>query len=258
MTDRPALSPGARIGLPIVGVLTTIGLWWLTTILLDIEPLFLPAPPDVLDAFASNAGYLAEETWSTLWATLTGFGLAALGGLLAGMLLTSSRVLEQATLPMIVAFNAVPKVSLIPLLVLWMGYGAKPRITLVVLVAFFPVMVSTMAGLTSTPTELIELTRSLDASRLRTYRTVRLPWALPQVFVGLKVAMTLALIGAVVAEIQSPNAGLGAIILTTQQSADTPLAFAAIGLLAILGVSLFYLVVAAERLAVPWARQVTA
>ncbi|MEE6260419.1 ABC transporter permease [Plantactinospora sonchi] len=257
MSGRSALPPVARIGLPVAGVATAIGLWWLSTIVLDIDPLFLPAPPDVVDAFVLEGGYLAEEAWSTLWATLAGFGIAAVGGLLAGMLLTSSRLLEQAAMPIIVAFNAIPKVSLVPLLILWMGYGAKPRITLIVLVAFFPIMVSTMSGLTSTPTELTELTRSLDASRAQTYRKVRLPWALPQVFVGLKVGMTLALIGAVVAEIQSPNAGLGSVILTTQQSANTPLAFAAISILAVFGIGLFYLVAAAERLAVPWARQIT-
>ncbi|MBE1485101.1 ABC transporter permease [Plantactinospora soyae] len=258
MTSRSELSRGSRIGLPIAGTVVGIGLWWLLTVVFDIRTLFLPSPPDVVDAFFREPSYLFTETWATLWATITGFAIAAVAGLLGGMLLTSSRIVEQATLPMIVAFNAVPKVSLVPLLIVWVDYGPRMRISLVVLIAFFPILVSTMAGLTSTPAELTELTRSLSASRLKTYLKVRLPWALPQLFVGMKVGITLALIGAVVAEIQSPNAGLGSIITASGQSADTSLAFAAITLLAVLGVGLFYLVVAAERLAVPWARQISA
>lgn len=258
MTSKPNLPRGSRIGLPIVGTVVAVGLWWLLTVIFDIRTFFLPAPPDVVDAFSREPNYLLGETWATLWATLAGFAVAALAGLLGGILLTSSRIVEQATLPMIVAFNAIPKVSVIPLLIVWVGYGPKTTISLVVLISFFPILVSTMAGLTSTPADLSELTRSLSATRLKTYLKVRLPWALPQLFVGLKVGISLALIGAVVAEIQSPNAGLGSIIMVSGQSADTSLAFAAISLLAVLGVGLFYLVVAAERLLVPWARKITA
>jgi NitT/TauT family transport system permease protein len=258
MTSRSELSRSSKIWLPIVGTVVAIGLWWLVTIVFNIRTLFLPSPPDVVDAFSREPRYLFQESWATLWVTLIGFGAAALAGTLGAILLTGSRLVEQASLPMIVAFNAVPKVSLVPLLIVWVDYGPRMRISLVVLIAFFPILVSTMAGLTSTPAELNELTRSLSASRLKTYLKVRLPWALPQLFVGLKVGITLALIGTVVAEIQSPQNGLGSIISNSGQSADTSLAFAAIALLAVLGVGLFYLVVAAERLAVPWARQISA
>ncbi|MEE6305818.1 ABC transporter permease [Plantactinospora veratri] len=258
MTDRRNLSPGARLALPIIGTVVAIALWWLVTIVFDVRTLFLPSPPEVVDAFRRQPGYLFEAAWATLWGTLAGFGLAAVGGIVAALLLTSSRLVEQASLPMIVAFNAVPKVSLVPLLILWIGYDARTKLTLVVLIAFFPVMIATMAGLTSTPTDLYELTRSLSATRLKTYLKVRLPWALPQVFVGLKLGITLSLIGAVVAELQTLNQGLGAIIYNTQQSFDTPLAFAAITLTGVIGISVFYAVVVAERIAVPWARKISA
>ncbi|MBF9128035.1 ABC transporter permease [Plantactinospora sp. S1510] len=257
MTSRSELSRSFKIGLPIVGTVVAIGLWWLVTIVFGIETFFLPSPPDVVDAFSREPHYLLEEAWATLWVTLAGFAVAAVAGMLGGMLLTGSRMIEQATLPMVVAFNAVPKVSLVPLLIVWVDFGPRMRISMVVLIAFFPILVSTMAGLTSTPADLNEFTRSLSASRLKSYLKVRLPWALPQLFVGLKVGITLALIGTVVAEIQSPNGGLGSIIAVSNQSADTSLAFAAIALLAVFGVSLFYLVVAAERLAVPWARHIS-
>jgi NitT/TauT family transport system permease protein len=115
-----------------------------------------------------------------------------------------------------------------------------------------------MAGITSTPAEMGELSRSLSASAWQAYLKIRLPWALPQVFVGLKVAISLAVIGAVVAEISNPSGGLGAVIVLSGMSFDTPLAFAAIVLLALLSTTLFYLVVALERLMVPWARAISA
>ena len=256
--SSPRLSRTSEFGLPIVGTAAAVALWWLLTAVFNIRPYFLPAPPDVIEAFRREPSYLASETWVTLWETLAGFAIATVAGLVTALLLAASRVVERATLPMIVAFNAVPKVAIVPLLIVWMGYGPRPKIALVVLICFFPVVVSTMAGLSSTPAELGELTRSLSASRLKTYVKVRVPWALPQVFVGLKLAISLAVIGAVVAEIQSPNGGLGAVIVLTGQSADTPLAFAAITLLAVLGIGLFYLVVAAERLLLPWAREISA
>jgi NitT/TauT family transport system permease protein len=161
-------------------------------------------------------------------------------------------------LPLLVAVQAVPKVAIAPLLIVWMGFGPSSKIVLVTLLCFFPVVVSTMAGLAATPSELVELARSLEGSRPRTFVKVRIPWALPQVFTGLKLAGSLALIGAVVAQITTPNAGLGAVIVRSGQSADTPLAFAAITLLAAIGISLFYSLVGLERLLLPWARATTA
>lgn len=246
------------IGAPVAGAAVVLAAWWLATILLDIRSYFLPSPPDVVTAFRQQSDYLWSEAWVTLWETLAGFAIAAVTGLAAAAILTASRIVQEAALPMIVALNAVPKVAIVPLLIVWMGYGPLPKITLVVLISFFPVVVATMAGLTSTPGELGELARSLDSPRWKTYLKFRVPWALPQVFVGLKLAISLAVIGAVVAEISSPNSGLGSVIVVAGQGADTPLAFAAIMLLAGLGIGLFYLVGAAERRLLPWARQITA
>jgi NitT/TauT family transport system permease protein len=174
------------------------------------------------------------------------------------MMLTAWKAVERATFPLLVALNSIPKVAVAPLLVVWLGYGPKPKIVLVVLICFFPIVVSTVAGLTSTPADLGELARSLSASWWQGYVKVRLPWALPQVFVGLKLGISLAVIGAVVAEISSPNQGLGAVIVLSGSSLDTPLAFAAIVLLALLSIVLFYLIVALERLLLPWARAISA
>ncbi|BCJ40117.1 ABC transporter permease [Actinoplanes ianthinogenes] len=245
------------VALPIAGVLGTIAVWWAATVVFGIRQIILPAPPDIVAAFRAQPGYLLRETGATATETLTGFGLAVVAGLVVAVLLTAWRAVERAMLPVLVALNSIPKVALAPLLVVWLGFGSRPKVVLVVLICVFPVVVATMAGLTSTPAELGELSRSLSASPWQTYVKIRLPWALPQVFTGLKVAVTLAVIGAVVAEINNPGNGLGAVIVQSGMSLDTPLAFAAITLLAVLSTTLFYLVVALERWLVPWARAIS-
>ncbi|MEV6349466.1 ABC transporter permease [Actinoplanes sp. NPDC051851] len=243
--------------LPVLGPGVAVGVWWAVTVVFGIREFFLPGPGDIVAAFRAQPGYLLREAGTTLVETVVGFGVAAAGGLVLAVVLTAWRGLERAAMPVLVALNAVPKVAVAPLLVVWLGFGMRPKIVLVVLICFFPILVSAMAGLTSTPAELGELSRSLSASVRDTYLKIRLPWALPQVFVGLRVAVSLAVIGAVVAEISNPGAGLGAVIVQSGMSFDTPLAFAAIVLLAILSTGLFYLVVAVERALVPWARAIT-
>lgn len=242
---------------PVVAAAGTIALWWWLTDALSIRSFFLPSPPDIVAAFRSQPGYLMTELGHTVASTLIGYGLATLAGVLIAIGLTASDLIQRAILPLLVAVNAVPKVAIAPLLVVWLGWGLQPKIVLVVLIAFFPIVLSASAGLTSLPIELTELSRSMAASRWQAYARFRLPWALPQIFVGLKVGATLAVIGAVVAEISSPQTGLGAVIALSSTNADTPLAFAAVLLLALLSITLFYTVVAIERLALPWARAIT-
>jgi NitT/TauT family transport system permease protein len=242
--------------LPLIGAVATVAAWWGLTRLFHIRTFFLPAPLDVANAFRDQSSYLLQESWQTLKEMLLGFLIAAVGGLVIAIALAASRTIERLTLPLFVALNAVPKVAVAPLLVVWLGFGSEPKIVMVALISFFPIVVSTMAGLTSTPTDLRELSRSLSASGGQTYLKFRLPWALPQIFTGLKVGITLAVIGAVVSEIASPQHGLGAVILLSGQNLDTPLAFAAITLLALMSVALFYLVVGVERLLLPWAKEI--
>jgi NitT/TauT family transport system permease protein len=243
--------------LPALGAIAVIGLWWLLVILLGIKPIILPTPADVLRSFQHLPGYLLEQSWSTLSVTVIGYALATVTGLVTAVLLTSSRALEQAMLPVLVAANAVPKIAVAPLLLLWMDFGPAPRIFMATLLSVFPIVVSAMSGLTSAPAELIELAASLSASRWQTYRKLRFPWALPQIFVGLKLAVSLAVIGAVIGEFSGGDRGLGYVVVASGGSADTALAFAAIGLLSLMSVVLFYLVVAVERLLLPWAREIT-
>ncbi|GIF18248.1 NitT/TauT family transport system permease protein [Actinoplanes tereljensis] len=256
MTDFDAGSRTSRVwtnvGLPILGVIITVTGWWAITAAFHIDPFYVPSPADVVDTFLRTPEFLLQETWTTLQRVLIGFAIAVALGLVIAVTLAASRTVERMAMPILAAINAVPKVALAPLLLVWMGFGDSPKIVMVVLVSFFPVIVSTMAGLTSTPDDLQELTRSLKASWWQTFVKVRLTWALPQVFVGLKVATPLAIIGAVIGEVVNPDRGLGSVIAGSGASNDTPLAFAALVLLAVTGVVLFYLVAGIERLLVPW------
>jgi NitT/TauT family transport system permease protein len=258
MTDISSSSPLSRVWtnavLPALGAVIAVGLWWALTAALHVDPFYVPSPADVVDAFLRTPRFLLQETWTTFQRVLVGFGIAVAGGLVIAVVLAASRTVERMAMPILAAVNAVPKVALAPLLLVWMGFGNAPKIVMVVLVSFFPIVVSTMAGLTSTPADLRELARSMSASWWQTFVKVRLFWALPQVFVGLKVATPLAIIGAVIGEVVNPDHGLGSVIAGSGASNDTPLAFAALVLLAVTGVVLFYLMAGIERLLVPWAR----
>jgi NitT/TauT family transport system permease protein len=255
--DSPSGRRLSAIGLPVAGAIVMIGLWWAAVDVFQVRSFFVPSPWDIVESFGRLPGYLLRETWTTLLETLAGFALALVIGLAISIVLTSFETLRRATLPLLVALNSIPKVAVAPLLAVWLGFGREPKIVMVVLISFFPIVISTMAGIASTPADLGELTRSLSASRTQAFVKVRIPWALPQIFVGMKVAITLSVIGTVVAEISSPQIGLGSVVVNAGTNADTPLAFAAITLLAVMSVVLYYLVAGLERLLLPWAKAIS-
>jgi NitT/TauT family transport system permease protein len=245
-----------RVGVPLLGVAVVIAAWWLATIVFHIGPFLLPSPPDIVAAFWQNHGLLLSSAGVTLGETAAGFGIAAGGGLLLAMTLSASRLINRAAMPMLVAANAIPKLAVAPLLVVWMGFGQFPKIVMVTLICFFPILLAATAGLNSTPADLGELARMLCTPTWKTFLRVKLPWALPQILTGLKVAVSLAVIGAVVAENSGSTAGLGYVIVQSQ--GDTALAFASVTLLAVESIGLFYALAGIERLLVPWARETTA
>jgi NitT/TauT family transport system permease protein len=247
-----------QVLLPILGIAVTVALWQWAVGFFEIRPLFLPKPSEILDDLRTIPIHFLEQTQLTVLETLAGFGIGAVAGLLGAALLVASPTIERATLPLVIGLNAIPKVALAPLLSVWLGLGYAPHIALAALICFFPIMIATMAGLTSTPAELGELARSMSASRWRTFVKIRVPWALPQMFVGLKLGMTLALIGTVVGQIARPSGGLGRTILLAGQNSNTTRAFSAIVLLMVVSIVLFYAVVLAERLLLPWARATAA
>ncbi|MFJ2007176.1 ABC transporter permease [Streptomyces chartreusis] len=259
----PRVGPRRRTGLgvlllPPAGLLVALGVWWLLTSVLEaIHPAVLPPPGAVLSAFAAAPVRFLEHAGDTTVETVVGFLLSSGCGVLIGLSLAGSRVLERMFTPLLVAVNAVPKIALGPLLVGALGWGQKPVLTMVFLLCFFPIVLSTATGLTSTPADLAELARSLDASRWQAFRKVRLPAALPQIFVGLKVAMPLAAIGAVIGEFQAGESGLGYLIVQAGGVGDTATAWAAIILIGLMSILLYFALVLLERLALPWVGDTT-
>jgi NitT/TauT family transport system permease protein len=252
-SPRSARSAVAAVVLPVLGLAGVVAAWWAATVVFDIQGYLLPSPPDVVAAFRARPGFLLDQTWVTLLETVEGFVLAIVAGILIALAIVRSIVLERMIYPLLLAVNAVPKIAIAPILVVWMGFGQAPKVLMVFLVCFFPVVISTASGMKSTPVELVELLRSLDATRSQEYFKLRFQYALPQIFVGLKVAISLAVIGSVIAEFVAADAGLGYVIVQSGASADTALAFAAMALLGLVSIVLFYGLVMLERALLPWA-----
>jgi NitT/TauT family transport system permease protein len=243
------------IALPVLGLLAIIGIWWLATIIFSIDSFLVPSPADVVESFLELPGYLLEQSLVTLLETALGFGLSIVVGIPLALLIVGSKILERMFYPLLLAMNAVPKIAIAPIFVVWFGFGLEPKVLLVVLVCVFPVVISTASGMKSTPHELVELLRSLDSSRPQEFFKLRFLYALPQIFVGLKVSISLAVIGAVIAEFVGADEGLGAVIVKSGNNADTSLAFAAMCLLAIMSIALFYGLAYIERKVLPWAEE---
>ncbi|GAA3759023.1 ABC transporter permease [Micromonospora maritima] len=253
----PAVRPAA-VGLPALGLVVAVAAWWLVTSGLHlVHPVALPPPQDVARSLASTTEVLLPALGITTWMTLAGFLLSAAVGVLIGTALAASSRVERMFAPLLVAVNAVPKIAFGPLLVVAVGFGQKPILTMVFLLCFFPIVLSTATGLTTTPADLAELGRSLNASWWQSFRKVRFPAALPQIFVGLKVAMPLAAIGAVIGEFYSDRPGLGYQILQYNGVGDTATAWAAIVLVALMSIVLYAVLSLIERLALPWVRATT-
>jgi NitT/TauT family transport system permease protein len=257
MTRRSWLtnSTAAAIILPIIGLIAAVALWWAATVVFGIESYLLPTPGDVVAKFLEQPGYLLKETGTSLLETIEGFLLAIAIGVPIALVIVRSVVLERLVYPLLLMVNSIPKVAVAPLLVIWMGFGQWPKVVMVLLMCFFPIVISTAQGMKSTPTELVELLRSLNASRAQEFFKLRLRYAMPQIFTGLKVAISLAVIGSVISEFVGATRGLGYVIQQSGASADTSLAFAAIALLSVMSIVLFYALVLLEQLLLPWAQE---
>lgn len=246
---------------PIAGLVVTVFAWWLATSVLGLaHPVVLPPPQDVLRSFLDNQEFVLKGTRVTVLETAFGFVISSVAGFLIGLALASWSVLERMFSPLLVAVNAVPKIALGPMLVAWLGWGQPPIQFMIFIMCFFPVVLSTVTGLTRTPADLAEMARSLDASRTKMFLKVRLPAALPQVFVGLKLALPLASVGAIIGEFQAgdtANPGLGSIILQTLGQGESATAFVAFVLIAVSTIAMYYVLVGAERLLLPWVRATT-
>ncbi len=237
---------------PVIGVGLVIALWQLVCVLWKMPSAVLPTPLEVLRSIAGNWPALVSEGWVTFKATMYGFALALLLGIPIAVVVSTFRWVNLMFYPLLVALQSVPKVALAPILLVWLGIGIESKLAIAWLVAFFPVIVDTAAGLKATPKELLELARSLRTSRWQVLSMIQFPAALPFVMAGAKVAVTLAVIGAVIGEFVGSSEGLGFFLLSATSQVNTALAFAALFALSVLGMVAYLLVVLVEKLISPW------
>jgi putative hydroxymethylpyrimidine transport system permease protein len=244
-----------RQGLPAALLLAgLIGIWELYVDLHGATfSLVLPAPHQVAQALYTDRGLLWSNFLVTAKEVLLGILLAATVGFALSVAIHFSATLRRAVYPLLIASQAVPVVILAPVLVLWLGFGLVPKLVVIALVSFFPIVVTTTAGLAAVDPDLLKLMRTFDASRLRTFWHVELPAALPGLFTGAKIAAAVSVIGAVFAEWNGANSGLGYVILQSLPQLLAARGMAAVVILSLFAIGLFGLLGLAERLALPWA-----
>jgi len=246
----------AHFAFPLAGTAIILLVWHYYVVLFNVPVVVLPTPMQVLQAMMQESKALAEEAWITALECIYGFALAMAIGIPIAVTMTYSRIANQMFYPLLVASQSIPKVAIAPILLVWFGTGIKSKLAMAFVIPFFPVVVDTATGLRSTSPELLELARSLQCTRLQTFFKIQLPSALPSIFSGAKIAVTLSVIGAVIGEFIGSNEGLGNLLLTANSQLNSPLVWAALVVLSFLGVILYGLVVLAEKLLMPWAADV--
>ena len=229
-----------------------VGLWELVVRAVDVPDYVFPAPSAVGRALGSDSGVLARATLVTLREIVLGYLLAVAVGLALAVVLHFSDTLRRALLPILVLSQTVPTVLLAPILAILLGYGIEPKLVVVAIVCFFPIVVNAVDGLRSADPELVRMMRTLHGGRAAIFRRVEVPGALPATFSGARVAATYAAVGAVFAEWAGSSSGLGFVILQSQPALDTALIFAAVLVLSAAALVLYAAVGLAERLLVPW------
>ena len=255
MLDREKLLKALPwISTPLL-LVAVIGGWKLITVVFGISRFVLPPPEAVAGALAELAG--RPEIWLvhariTLTEAVTGFAIALVSGVVVGAVLGRILWLERAVRPLVVALQVIPKVSLIPLFVIWFGFGMTSKIVISAILAFFPIMLNVMLGVRSVDPGHRDVMRSLDAGRWQTFKSLEFHSTMPYVFAGMEVGIVFAVIGAIVGEYLGGNEGLGYMVVVSLNSLNAPQLFAIIILLAGLGSILFFAVNGAKRLMIPW------
>lgn len=237
---------------PLLFAIVVLGAWQLYVVLGDVRESTLPRPTDVAVSLWDNRSVLAENAWVTIKEIVIGFLLAIIVGLGLATLIRSSRVIERAVYPWLVVSQMIPIPAIAPIIVIWTGFDLRPKVIVIALVSFFPIVVNTIDGLQAAEPELLNLLRTLKAGRWQRFRKAQLPAALPFIFSGLKVAAAFSVIGAVFAEWVGASEGLGYLVLVLNNQTETTEMFAVIAVLALLGIGLFLVVSLIERLLLPW------
>ena len=234
--------------LPVATLVLCLLAWEAAVRHFNVPVYILPPPSAILHVAMAQHAYLFKNAVATSWAILLGFAYAVLVGVPIAALMVYSDSFSKAIYPVLIMAQVLPKVALAPLFIVWFGFGLLPKVVMTFLIAFFPIVIDTLAGLSAVRPESLMLLRSMGASRWQSFWKVRLPMALPHIFSGLKIGMTFAVVGAIVAEFVASDSGLGYVLVDARSNLDMVLVFAAITWLMVLGFVFYFAVEIAERI----------
>lgn len=238
--------------LPYIGILALLGVWEIAVRILELPSYLLPAPTEIVREIIDHFQNIFDHSLVTAYEMLMGYFLAIAVAVPMAIAITASPSFDRFITPILLFFQTVPKISLAPLFLVWFGVGILPKILVAFLISFFPIIIDTAVGLRSISPDMIDLARSMGASRLQIFTRFRLPTSLPYLFSGLKVASTLAVVGAVVGEFVGADKGLGYLLLVANSNLLTALMFGTIFALTAQGLILFYAIQVLENWLIPW------
>ncbi len=229
--------------------------WHFGVVLLGVKEFILPTPISAIQTIFQPKFRWPMNFMATFYEVVGGFLVSGLVGMILGIAVVWSEWMKRTILPFLVFLNSLPKIAVAPLFLIWFGYGILPNILIVFLISFFPVVINTATGLVAVEEDLLDLVRSLHATKWQRMYKIQLPNSLPYVFSGLKIAATTAVTGAIVGEFVASDKGLGAVIIASQTTLSTPVIFGSLILITIIGMLLFGFVEIMERVLMPWERQ---
>jgi len=242
-----------KIAMPWLVLAGLLIVWEIACVVFSIPEIILPRPSKVFAVFFQRFDILMAYSWDTLWTTLIRFLLAIAGGLLMGLAIGASPFVYSGLYPLLIAFNAIPKVAIVPILMIWVGVGSLPAIITAFAISFFPIVVNVATGLATIEPEMRDVLRSLGATRVEILTKVGIPRAMPYLFASLKVAITLAFIGSVISETVGGNNGIGFLMLSASARNDAPTTFAGLFAIAIMGVLMYAVCAIIEKRMTRWA-----
>jgi NitT/TauT family transport system permease protein len=245
----------ASLGNSVAPILVTVGIllfWEVAVRALGIRSIVLPPPSEIIEVMFKRSGLLLTHLWPSLYMTILGFALSVVGGVLVAIVMAYSEVLRRGVYPVIVVSQVIPKISIAPLFIVWFGTGTMSSLLLAFLIAFFPMTINATLGLQTVDEDIDKMARSFMGSRWQIFWKIRLPNALPYIFGGMKISITLAIIGVIVSEFVASQAGIGYLIKLAGGLLDTPLMMAAITVLSVSGLLLYWIIAECERRLVYW------
>jgi NitT/TauT family transport system permease protein len=241
--------------IPWIFVISLLAIWELACVALHVPVFVLPRPSQVTVSLYNQFGPIIDNSWTTLLRTLLGFAIAVVLGVVLGLAIGSSRLVYRGLYPVLVGFNSIPKVAVVPVFVIWFGIGTIPAVLTAFLVSFFPIAVNVATGLATIEPELLDVMRSLGAKKRKILMKVGLPRAMPYFFASLKVAITLAFVGTIISETVAANKGIGYLMMAATANFDTPLVFAGLFVIAVMGIVMYALFAIVEQRMTFWAKR---